>query len=65
VQGRLRNQKLEVTIETACGHCGETMHIHMDQDMNYQFQADNAQPMVFEPHIDWDNFMEPNILDAY
>ena len=41
------------------------MHIHMDQDLNYRVHEDNAQPMVFEPHIDWDNFMEPNILDAY
>jgi hypothetical protein len=65
VQGRLRNWFLTVTVETACAHCGRPMHIDIDSDLEYRVREKDAQPLMFEPHVDWETFAEPNIIHAY
>jgi hypothetical protein len=65
VQGRLRKEHLSVTIETACGHCGQAMHLTVDSDMRVSVHDESAEPLVFMPEIDWKTFTEPNIIDAY
>jgi len=37
----------------------------MDGEMNYQVTEEDAHPLIFEPHLDWANFSEPHIIDAY
>ena len=53
-----------VTITTACGHCGQPLHMTVNSDMRYQVREQDAEPLVFLPQIDWTNFTEPNIIDA-
>lgn len=65
VQGRLRDEPLEVCIETECGHCGEALHIVMDSELGYRVEEAGAEPMVFSPQVDWQEFDEPNIIHAY
>jgi hypothetical protein len=65
VQGRLRNERLSVAIETECAHCAQPMHITLDSEMHYRVEEAGAAPLVFEPHIDWETFVEPNIIHAY
>ena len=41
------------------------MHILLDSEMSYQVQEEGAEPLMFEPHIDWETFQEPNIIHAF
>jgi len=65
VQGRLRGEYIKVTVETACAHCGEPMHIDLDSELKYRVRQKDARPLVFEPKVDWETFEEPNIIHAY
>jgi hypothetical protein len=40
------------------------MQLILDSDLNYQVEG-QAEPLIFEPHIDWATFTEPNIIQAY
>jgi hypothetical protein len=65
VQGHLRNNPLQVKIETTCGHCGEKMELFVDSDLSYRVECGGPNPLVFEPDIDWSKFEDPNIIDGY
>lgn len=65
VQGRLRNAAVEVTISTTCAHCHEPLHIVLDSQMRSRVKEAAAAPLVFEPHVDWRTFREPNIIYGY
>lgn len=65
VQGRLRDKYLKVIIDTACAHCGRPMRIGLDSAMQFNIEGSDAEPLVFEPDVDWRTFTEANILDAY
>jgi hypothetical protein len=41
------------------------MQFRLDSDMAFSHLSPGAEPMVFMPQIDWDNFKEPNIIDAF
>jgi hypothetical protein len=41
------------------------MHITVDSELEVRVAEEGAAPLVFEPHIDWDTFSEPNIIHAY
>jgi len=65
VQGRLRNESLEVEINTACAHCRSPMEIVVDSDLNHRIVKGGPAPLVFEPSVDWSRFKEPHIIDGY
>lgn len=65
VQGRLRDKYLKVIIDTACAHCGRPMRIHLDSAMRFDVDESDAEPLLFEPDVDWRTFKGANILDAY
>lgn len=65
VQGRLRNQPLSVEIRTECAHCAQPLHITLDSSLRYHVHNEGAQPLVFEPHVEWATFTEPNIIHAF
>jgi hypothetical protein len=65
VQGRLRKEHLSVAIRTECAHCARPMHIVVDSELEYRVDDEGAEPLVFEPHVDWEAFAEPNIIHAY
>jgi hypothetical protein len=65
VQGRLRQEPLSVAITTQCAHCGRPLHMTIDSDLHYQVDEVDAEPLVFQPLIDWTAFTEPTIIDAF
>ena len=65
VQGRLRNEPVTLTISTACTHCGQPLHVVVDSEMQSHVLEETAQPLVFEPEVDWATFKDPNIIHKY
>ncbi len=65
VQGRLREERLEVDATTCCSQTGREIRLRIDSEMNCQVLSAGAQPYVFEPHIDWQSFSAPSIIHDY
>lgn len=65
VQGRLRNEPLIVEISTSCAHCARPIQIQVNHDLKYIVHSPGAEPLIFEPDLNWDKFAEPNIIHAY
>jgi hypothetical protein len=65
VQGRLRNERLSVEIETACKHCDRALHLTADSEMRISAHEAEAAPLVFIPDVDWEHFSERTIIDAF
>jgi len=65
VGGQLNNDYLSVDIDTSCKHCRQPMRITVDSNMRVSVNEKGAQPLVFMPDVDWTNFTEKNILQAY
>jgi len=65
VQGRLRNERLSVKIDSECGHCGRKLHLSFDSELAWSVEEGDADPLVFEPDIDWGHFRGANIIHDY
>jgi len=65
VQGHLRHEKLAVELETACAHCGKELHLTLDSELQWSVKEHDANPLVFEPEVDWAHFEGPNIIQDY
>jgi hypothetical protein len=65
VQGRLRKQALEVEIATSCAHCGQAMHLVVDERLRWRVREPGADPHLFMPQVDWAAFHGPNIIHDY
>jgi len=68
VQGRLRNERVAIQIESECGCCGQELRIDSVWDgslLRHEVRGEGAEPLVFEPQIDWVQFSEPSIIHAY
>ena len=65
VQGRLRGKALAVDIESSCRCCGRELRLKVDSDMVTEIRSKGAEPLVFEPHVDWASFHAPTIIDDY
>jgi hypothetical protein len=65
VQGQLRQEALSFTIETTCAHCGQSIHIEMDGNLNYRVLSKGAEPIVHVPMVDFDTLDDPSIIDAF
>ena len=65
VQGRLREEKLEVEVVTECSQTGCELRLQIDSDLNCAVLSPGADPYVFEPHLDWSSFTAPNIIHDY
>ena len=64
VQGHLRNEALEVAIESECGHCGQPMRLSIDSELRYRV-LEGDEPMVFVPLLDFEKLKAPNIIDDF
>lgn len=65
MQGRLLEEKLEIIAVTVCAVSRRELRLQIDSDMNCRVLTEGAEPLVFEPHIDWQNFSAPSIVDDY
>jgi hypothetical protein len=65
VQGQLRKEYVSIEVETKCTHCNQELHFTLDSAMQFSVHDAKANPLVFMPDIDWDNFAERTIIDSY
>ena len=52
-------------IQSTCAHCGRTMELVVDSELNYRIAKGGSKPLIFEPEIDWGEFEDPTIIDGY
>jgi hypothetical protein len=65
VEGRLRGVKLSIELESECAHCGKALHISVASELNSQVREKDAEPLLFEPDVDWKTFKSANIINDY
>jgi hypothetical protein len=65
VQGHLRNKKLSVKIDSECGHCRQPLHLTLNSELEWSVQEHDADPLVFEPDVDFGHLAAPNIISDY
>ena len=65
VQGRLREQKLEVEAVTQCSQTGREIRLRIDSNLVCEVLSQGADPYLFEPHLDWQRFSAPSIIHDY
>ena len=65
VQGRLREERLEVTAVSECALTGREIRLRIDSDLRCEILSPGADPCLFEPHLDWQSFSAPNIVHDY
>jgi hypothetical protein len=65
VQGQLRSEYLEFSIETQCAHCQEPIHIEIDSDLSYRVLDSACAPVIHVPLVDLRKLEEPSIIDAF
>jgi hypothetical protein len=65
VQGQLREKPLSFAIETECAHCGQSLHLEMDGELNCRVIEGEADPRIFVPTVDFDKLEDPSIIDAF
>jgi hypothetical protein len=65
VQGHLRNEFISIEVTTKCQHCDQVLHLTIDSNMRVSVGEKDANPLVFTPDIDWNNFKEQTIIDSY
>ena len=41
------------------------MTLSVDSELQFRVTERDAQPLVFEPRVDWSTFREPNIINHY
>ena len=58
MQGRLRNERLSVKIDSECAHCGQNIHLAFDSELAWSVGENN-------PDIDWGHFKGTNIIHDY
>ena len=65
VQGRLREERLEVGVVTECAMTGREIQMVIDSDLGFHVLTSESDPYVFQPHLDWSRFSAPNIIHDY
>jgi len=65
VQGKLRNEYLNVKIETECAHCSSPMEIEIDSNLNYKANDERCEPVIFVPDINLFNIKDDSIIDSF
>ncbi len=56
---------MAVEIESQCRHCATPLHITLDGALGVSVREADARPLVFMPDVDWKNFSDRTIIDAY
>ena len=64
VQGHLRNEVIEVTIESECAHCAQPIRLEIDRELRYRV-LEGGDPLVFLPLLDFEKLKAPSIIDDF
>ena len=64
VQGHLRNESIEITIDTQCAHCDRPLQVEVDSQLAFRCSA-QADPLIFLPIVDFEKLRDPSIIDAF
>jgi hypothetical protein len=56
---------LTVRIDTACGCCGRRLRLTVDEKLRFTVESRGAEPLLFEPHVDWGAFRGRDIRRVY
>jgi len=65
VQGRLRNERLTVTVESECAHGRRPMTMDITSELDYQVHGTTAEPIVFIPDVNVAALEVPSIIDDF
>jgi hypothetical protein len=65
VQGKLRNENVAVRVQTECAHCGKTMEMDIDSNLQLKPVDEKCKPIVFVPDVDLLNLQEDSIIDSF
>ena len=65
VQGRLREEKVSVTVDTECAHCQRSMRLTIDSAMNWSCPEADCRPVLFVPEVDFSRLEDPSIIEAF
>lgn len=65
VQGRLRQEKVVIRVDTECAHCQSPMQLEIDSDMNCRCLETDCHPIIFVPDVDFGRLKDPHIIDAF
>jgi hypothetical protein len=64
VQGHLRNEEAEVTIQSECAHCAQPIRLEIDRALRYRV-LEGGDPLVFLPLLDFEKLKAPSIIDDF
>lgn len=65
VQGRLRNEHMNVRVKSSCAHCGRHIGLTIDSDLNCKVHDPECRPLVFVPDVDLLSLREESIINAF
>jgi len=65
VQGQLRKEHLNFSIETECACCSKPIHIQIDSQLDFRVRELDADPLIFVPMVNFDTLEDPSIIDAF
>ncbi len=65
VQGRLRQEKLAVTVRSECACCGRPIELEIDSEMHCRVLSEGASPLLTVPMVDFRRLEAPNIIDDF
>ena len=65
MQGRLREEKLTVAVDSTCAHCGQSMQIEIDSYLSYRVADTGCRPIVFVPAVKLAELEAPSIIDDF
>lgn len=52
-------------IDSDCHQCAKPLTIEVDEKLHWRVLSSGAQPLLFEPDIDWAIFRRQNIIHDY
>jgi hypothetical protein len=56
---------LTATVRTSCAATGRELTLEVDGLGDVRVAQKGASPLLFEPHVDWERFRKPHILDDF
>ena len=65
MQGQLRKEYLDFSIETECACCSKPIHIQIDSQLDFRTLEVDADPLIFVPMVNFDTLEDPSIIDAF